>query len=104
MLSIPHLPLQIHIFNGFISFLLRLLQVRNSSRIRNIAELKARQEEERLRREEERQRRERENLYQERQNANWVAPPHQQQQQQQLQQQQQQSQQRTRRRLARQCS
>ncbi|KAH8305198.1 hypothetical protein KR018_000548, partial [Drosophila ironensis] len=62
----------------------KLLQVRNSSRIRNLVELKARQEEEE-------QRRERENLYQERQNAQWVAP----------QQQQNQAQQRTRRRLER---
>ncbi|KAH8342365.1 hypothetical protein KR059_003223, partial [Drosophila kikkawai] len=63
----------------------KLLQVRNSSRIRNLVELKARQEEER-------QRRERENLYQERQNAHWLAPPTQQQQYQQQQQQQQQQQ------------
>ncbi|KAH8242220.1 hypothetical protein KR026_008808, partial [Drosophila bipectinata] len=64
----------------------KLLQVRNSSRIRNLVELKARQEEER-------QRRERENLYQERQNAHWVALPAQQPQPQQSQ--------RTRRRLER---
>ncbi|EDW33712.1 GL13236 [Drosophila persimilis] len=57
----------------------KLLQVRNSSRIRSIAELKARQEEERQEREREnereRQRNEREQLYRERQNAHWVAPP-----------------------------
>jgi len=57
----------------------RLLQVRNSSRIRNLAELKARQEEERLKRERERERdlrRERErDLRRERQFATHLAPP-----------------------------
>lgn len=40
--------------NAFLSPFHRLLQVRNSSRIRNLAELKARQESERLKRERER--------------------------------------------------
>lgn len=50
----------------------RLLQVRNSSRIRNLAELKARQEEERVKRERER---ERERERRERQYSVHLAPP-----------------------------
>ncbi|KAH8406813.1 hypothetical protein KR222_004225, partial [Zaprionus bogoriensis] len=50
----------------------KLLQVRNSSRIRNLAELKARQESERLKRERER---ERDIIRHERQNSANLAPP-----------------------------
>jgi len=53
----------------------RLLQVRNSSRIRNLAELKARQEEERLKRERERERERERDLRRERQFSAHLAPP-----------------------------
>ncbi|KAH8302342.1 hypothetical protein KR044_005394, partial [Drosophila immigrans] len=50
----------------------KLLQVRNSSRIRNLAELKARQEEERLKRDRER---ERDRVRRDRQTSQHLAPP-----------------------------